>query len=429
MRKIFIVLCIIVLMFAGCSSAEETSDNAQKNIENDKYSEEIYINDIYLEEIDCVVDKELFWTNVTVSILETGETKNYYACMDLEGNINTKIEVKDGYEFYKGISSEKIALQNNVGQIIIVNKYNDITSDFCTGNEYIKFIQEDDTGITIWVQEDIETFEKNESLIKALNENGSIKFASSTEKLKESYGLTWCEFENMRYIGGTTYELNEGGMISDFDNNIHKTFDLYLDIESNSIMEITVSNTMIGHGATSDGTYTMYSIENSVYIWDKNGNFTFDSRNTGWVDAESSIEDGLFYADISTGWNKEYCMMNYKGEIVFRLDGVRNNPCYHNESAPISMISANGDGIPYTTFIDTSGNWLFEPVEGDFKNYIESIEMCTVLQEDNYIVFLDKTGKKWCKYDGISFYAKKENHYYYTFLENGKLNIVEFVEK
>lgn len=426
-----ILLCMILLL-TGCGTSQNVNEenNVQSETEESIASEEIYINDIYLDDEDCVVGEELFWGNITVSMIENGVSQDYYASMDFAGNIYTKIEVRTGYQFYKAISENQIALKDENGCIVIVDESNDLTATYCEGNEYIKLIQEDETGITVWVQEDIETFEKNESVLKALDENGNVKADYSTEELKDSYGLTRCEFEEIEYIGGSTYELNEGGSISDFENNIHETSDLYFDIKNNYILRIKVGNTMIGHGATSDGKYTMYSQGKRVIIWNQEGKTIFDSRtNNQSVYAKSGIEDGLFYADIGTGWDKEYCIMDYKGEVIVSLEGVRNNPYYHNGSAPISIISANGDGIPYTTFMDTTGNWLFEPVEGDFKNYIESLNMCRILQKDNYFCLLDKNGKKWCSYEDVSFYAQSGGVYYYVFLENGKLDKIEFIEE
>ncbi len=443
MKIIFMLLCWMLLL-VGCGTktgsdgemegiTSDANNEAMEGITSDVNNEtieEIHINEIYLDRKDCIVDNEMFWSNITIVSNETGETKDYYVCMDIDENIYTKIEVMYGYQFYEAITSEIIALKDEEEKIIIVDEDNDITSTYCMENEYIKQVQKDDTGVTIWVQEDIETFEKNESILKALDESGNIKSDYSTEELKNGYGLTWCEFEEIKYIGGSTYELNEGGITSDYENNIHETSDLYLDIKNRYVLRIKVGNTMIGHGATSDGKYTMYSQENRVIIWNQEGETIFDSgANDQWVDAESPIGDGLFYADIGTGWNKEYCIMDYKGDVIIPLEGVRNKPYYHNGSAPISINSANGDGIPYTTFMDTSGNWLFEPVEGDFKEYIDSIEMCRVLQKDNYYAFLDKTGKKWYDYEEVRFYAKRDNNYFYVFFENGKLDVVEFVEK
>ena len=154
-------------------------------------------------------------------------------------------------------------------------------------------------------------------------------------------------------------------------------------------------------------------------------------HNTG-----SSISSGFrhFYSfDISTGVVKDYGLeippnkAYYKDDFKYKNQIVSVGPL--TEGTQVIMIK-NNNGTYFATAVDENGNQLYDPIQVlDIQQYSEGLVALRIVENNiEYILYVDKTGKKCAKLTRGDYYPRttlcsdgiiSNGHHYYD--TTGKL--------
>lgn len=200
-------------------------------------------------------------------------------------------------------------------------------------------------------------------------------------------------------------------------------YNIYIDIQSGLLNAVQIHGANGAGSSTNDGTYTLYYQERDVQVFTPTEIVCTGINCSDWLYPDGSISEGLFYArQGELNGRGGYCMVNYLGDIQFYFEQEPlNNPSFHSGKAALIMKGAGG--IVYTTLVDVSGNWLFEPVQGYGAEYCAAVDMYVISDNDKKY-FLDENGNKIAyPIENVEFWIADGQNIRYAYLIDGELHI------
>lgn len=318
---------------------------------------------------------------------DSEESSKQYVAVDLDGQFIGALD-GDKYAiispFFDGVAC--ILDLEESRRMLINTEIQDVTGQYVDveGEEEVIILGSDETGITLWTRQDIDTYDSHSTELRAKDLSGQIKNVWSTneEATKDIDKLSY-----VYYLSGANCSYS------------------YLD--TTVILNLTTGNAM-----TFEDFNTMFD-DGSFLTADKAGNglkYTWhDSTN------ESSIEFPLigYCGEFNDGFmffrgeNEEAPFLGFvdeKGTPVITLDAnleITNTPVYREGFALVEI--KNDGGERFVTLIDMDGKFAFEPIKGEvwamsgtspYRGKLENHEYYIKQQDDFYYLNSDGTTEK-----------------------------------
>lgn len=452
--KRFFGLVLITIFLAGCSS-EKTVDSSINDIEEPIVSTELETNDhSNMTDTDTdtseilestTVEQDRLANNSQVRILnflqdgtfwaiETNETdERYIIHADVYGNVMDRLlsDEFNGTIRYGIDHSTIVEEEDDQYHIFDVNSKEEISNKYIGDYDEIDSIAETDEGLVFIIKKTIESFEEKYECFKLVDTTGNIMFEISLDSntLLNEYGIVKSGDEHeVIWFANNMYYIRYVGSAYDYDENGKQVLNsLIIDLNRNKVTPVAFPQSN-GFYCSSDGNYTVVYVpqHGKLKVNNETGEFE-DFPNDDYDPAGEFSENKLFATGHWNGNANEKVVLDVQGNIVIDLNNYANSVSkmfpFTNDAA---LIEFSND---YVTFIDTNGEFLFEPIKGNVRQFYSKQCIAVIVNKDKNEVFsVDRNGNiemlDLLGSDNIFFIEYEGNNYWVEGGQNG-LHTVE----
>lgn len=393
MKRFILALVLIMIMFVSPSCGkQQNSDSSVDNPETvDDENQNVYDfdddsqsdwegQDGYFDEDDTDDDapqpEYLITKFADFSIEPSGEFW-VYAFEIFEGRSNNGVYLAmnadldelfvidaEAYSPISGIYNGITLLRDEQRKesLILDKNGDDVTAQYIDveNGEEALLIAEDETGVTIWTVQEIDTYDKHTTVLTAKSLDGKVKQSWSSDTIDLSHvrdGLYYrYPSDSLDYIG----------------NNIYTFHQTVLNVSTGNVFEFPTSGNYYDIcGADEDG--FVYAKHNSgvgidLIKYSDSGEVVWKLtfRSLKGVEAKvGEYSEGYIYVcgkdDRDNTFHRGFVNQDGTLEIALTFN-VDDSPVFIGDKALVSIV--NSGNVNFFTLIDKSGNMVFEPVKG-----------------------------------------------------------------
>jgi len=353
-----------------------------------------------------------FWVGADINAAQTNNGAVFVA-VDKEMNPSyimsaDNYSICSGFYNHMSVIFDKQASRNMVIDI----EGNDITSKYAdeVHGESIVGMWEDETGITIWTTQDVDTFDSHVTSLYAKNVDGAIKQSWDSDKLS-MYNLS-----KLTFVEKGIYQ---------FGNNV-------IDVVSgNGFTYPPSGNSYIIKGVDESGSVFTTQSHTGIAKYSNLGEFLWGFGLYG-DKVVGKYSSGLLFL---RGDDGEINGIDYNGFVDAECNymiplelNVTNEPFFSENYALIEC--ENSAGVKFVTLIDKQGTILFEPIQGESTYYVaadcyaEKTMEYPIATIDEQVVILEPDGDftQVPDYWLNSKYECLVSDEFYYLIENGQIN-------
>lgn len=370
---------------------------------------------------------------------EMGEVYTIHA--DVHGNVMKRLSTGSmGKEIRYGVGDRFVIWEQEYPIRIYDLDINiDVTNDFIGDYDEIYDLLETEDGLVFVITKTIDTFEEKYMCVKLLDADGNTLSEISLDKntLLTEHGIERNPNRelNVKWAGEKVFYIPYVG-----DEFADQECDsLIIDVGRNKIISIDAPmNNTTGY-CHSDGNYTVIyeSHRTPIIVNNETGEVTPLGDESGWSEylpasavylniEAKSVSEGKFLAT-SSKKSEQYYVLDVQGNVIMDLNNYAQKLAkFFPFAEGVALIEfENG----YVTFIDSNGEFLFEPVKGDASYFFDDLCAAVVTDYDMGEMFLlDKAGNKeklYMTHPKNIFYAEYQGKAYLIEGEGIGLNVME----
>jgi hypothetical protein len=399
--KTLLLVTLLAFVLIGCGSENEeevtveaietladTLQDREGEVGRIEVEEEIKIEEVYTPEptiIHDIISAKDFsdgftWVNVR---LESGFKQ--WGAMNTEGEVQFFINDRPRTNFYNGVAMlYDYSIMDVTGNIVVDN--NDTRFDRITRLG---------EGGHIWVEKQVDTLERSETLFGVLNNAGEWLHELEADYRLKAGALT---------TGGTTGYFGNGIYLVDYHH--------IADERGIGIYDFATMNRInfiedVGWNITRYDEYSGTIIFQTAIVGDVSGiGYIYTISRDGTVERlpsfmrmnNNSINSGMVYIAMRNAWHEYYLerdatgFYDLQGNKLFDIPQLIGTPIFEGDYS--FVVLANDGGVRFVTVIDREGNQLFEPIRANPINGQEYLSegIVWIRGEDDNLFSIDVRG-------------------------------------